>query len=229
MALATNQKPTTTATNYNHNHRILQQIPNPKTSTKLKKKKKNLKSSTKSQPNRSINDQTQPTTSGESYGGCRNFRSVSRASDWWAKIDELQSASWASDRRERSVTKDLEREWEREKKWEILPSGTKEMIKKFMQHATMRFHKWNHTVACCKKILRFGTSYETWILVFGVSNIKYLAFDTPNGNALIVEGYDPNAKINYNRWLVSCCLWGWWKFFICLLKKKKEKKKYEFF
>ena len=122
-----------------------------------------------------------------------------------------------------------EREREREKKWEILPSGTKEMIKKFMQHATMRFHKWNHTVACCKKILRFGTSYETWILVFGVSNIKYLAFDTPNGNALIVKGYDPNAKINYNRWLVSCCLWGWWKFFICLLKKKKEKKKYEFF
>ena len=54
VAIATTQEPTTTtttsattittsttiATNYNHNHRILQQIPNPKTSTKLLKKKK---------------------------------------------------------------------------------------------------------------------------------------------------------------------------------------------
>ena len=39
MAVATTQEPTTTATNYIHNHRILQQIPNPKTSKKKKKKK----------------------------------------------------------------------------------------------------------------------------------------------------------------------------------------------
>ena len=49
VAAATNQEPTTTTTtttnsksttiNFNHNHRILQQIPNPKTSTKEKKKK----------------------------------------------------------------------------------------------------------------------------------------------------------------------------------------------
>ena len=61
----------------NHNHRILQQISNPKTSTK----KKNSKSSTKPQPNRSINDQTQPTIGGESCGGRR------------AKIGDC---SWAS-------------------------------------------------------------------------------------------------------------------------------------
>ena len=40
MAVATTQEPTTiataTATNYNHYHRILQQIPNPKTSKKKK-------------------------------------------------------------------------------------------------------------------------------------------------------------------------------------------------
>ena len=40
MAVAATQEPTTiattTATNYIHNHRILQQIPNPKTSKKKK-------------------------------------------------------------------------------------------------------------------------------------------------------------------------------------------------
>ena len=67
MAVATTQEPTTTATttatNYIHNHQILQQIPNPKTSKK--KKKKNSKSSTTLQPNRSINENTQPTIGGE--------------------------------------------------------------------------------------------------------------------------------------------------------------------
>ena len=35
-----------------------------------------------------------------------------------------------------------------------------------------------------QKILRFGTSHEAWILVFGVPNAKNLAFDTPNAYAL---------------------------------------------
>ena len=97
---------TTTTTNYNHNHRILQQIPNPKTSTK--KKKINSKSSTKPQPNKSINDQTQPTIGGEiggeSYGGRRakigDCPWASRALDWRAElqIGKLQSASSALDR-----------------------------------------------------------------------------------------------------------------------------------
>ena len=29
----------------------------------------------------------------------------------------------------------------------------------------------------------FRTAYEDWIVVFGVSNAKYLAFDTPDENA----------------------------------------------
>ena len=29
----------------------------------------------------------------------------------------------------------------------------------------------------------FGTPYDAWIVVFGVSNAKYLAFDTPDKNA----------------------------------------------
>ena len=36
-----------------------------------------------------------------------------------------------------------------------------------------------------QKILRFGTSHKVWILVFRVSNSKYLAFDTPDSNALM--------------------------------------------
>ena len=35
------------------------------------------------------------------------------------------------------------------------------------------------------KIMRFGTYYERGFLVFVMSNAKYLAFDTPNENALI--------------------------------------------
>ena len=34
------------------------------------------------------------------------------------------------------------------------------------------------------KIITFGTSHEKSFLVFGVPNAKYLAFGTPNGNAL---------------------------------------------
>ena len=33
--------------------------------------------------------------------------------------------------------------------------------------------------------MRFGTYYERSLLVFVMSNAKYLAFDTPNENALI--------------------------------------------
>ena len=35
-----------------------------------------------------------------------------------------------------------------------------------------------------QKNLRFGTSHEPWILMFGVSNAKYLTFDTLDSNAL---------------------------------------------
>ena len=34
------------------------------------------------------------------------------------------------------------------------------------------------------KFLRFEIFDEGWFLVFGVSNAKYLAFNTPDGNAL---------------------------------------------
>ena len=39
-----------------------------------------------------------------------------------------------------------------------------------------------------QKNLRFGTSHKAWILVFGMSNAKYLVFDTPDGNALKFVG-----------------------------------------
>ena len=35
-----------------------------------------------------------------------------------------------------------------------------------------------------QNFLRFGTSHEAWILVFGGPNTKNLAFDTPNADAL---------------------------------------------
>ena len=34
------------------------------------------------------------------------------------------------------------------------------------------------------KIITFGTFHEKGFLVFSVPNAKYLAFDTPDGNAL---------------------------------------------
>ena len=36
------------------------------------------------------------------------------------------------------------------------------------------------------KFIGFRTPYEKDFLVFGVPNAKYLAFGTPNGNALII-------------------------------------------
>lgn len=33
-------------------------------------------------------------------------------------------------------------------------------------------------------LLAFGTSYEVWILVFVMSNVKNSVFDTPDVNAL---------------------------------------------
>ena len=42
-------------------------------------------------------------------------------------------------------------------------------------------------------ILAFRTLHRRCFLVFGVSNAKYLAFDTPNGNALsIIKNQMPN-------------------------------------
>ena len=44
-------------------------------------------------------------------------------------------------------------------------------------------HIWDGTVAV-PKILAFETSHEAHILGFGVPNAKYLAFSTPDENAL---------------------------------------------
>ena len=53
--------------NNNHHHKLHPQSPDPPTNSKSKNlnKKKNSKSSTKLQPNRSINEKTQPTIGGE--------------------------------------------------------------------------------------------------------------------------------------------------------------------
>ena len=39
-----------------------------------------------------------------------------------------------------------------------------------------------------QNILAFRKPVESGFLVFGVSNAKYLAFDTPDGNALKLNG-----------------------------------------
>ena len=41
-----------------------------------------------------------------------------------------------------------------------------------------------------QNILGFKTPNESGFLVFSVSNVKYLAFDTPNGNAPLLTGHD---------------------------------------
>ena len=41
--------------------------------------------------------------------------------------------------------------------------------------------------SCVSKLITFRTSHEKGFLVFGVSNAKYLAFGTSNGNALKVS------------------------------------------
>ena len=38
--------------------------------------------------------------------------------------------------------------------------------------------------SCVPNIIAFRTSHESGFLVFGMPNVKYLTFDTPNGNAL---------------------------------------------
>ena len=110
-----------------------------------KKKKKDSKSSTKPQPNRSINDQTQPTIgseiSNESCGGRRAKISdcpwASKASNRRVEVQigELQSASSASnqnrlflrDRKRKRVRKKRERERERERGVEtIIPKCRRE-------------------------------------------------------------------------------------------------------
>ena len=75
-----------------HRHKLQPQSLDPSTNSKSKnlnqkKKKKNSKYSTKPQPNRSINDQTQPTIGDESCGRRR------------AKIGDCPWANRASDRR----------------------------------------------------------------------------------------------------------------------------------
>ena len=38
--------------------------------------------------------------------------------------------------------------------------------------------------SCVPNIIAFRTSHKRGFLVFGVPNIKYLTYDTPDGNAL---------------------------------------------
>jgi len=49
------------------------------------------------------------------------------------------------------------------------------------------------------KIMAFGTSHERDFLMFGVSNAKYLTFDTP----------DENALSNRRRYAI-CQIFGIW-------------------
>ena len=44
--------------------------------------------------------------------------------------------------------------------------------------------KMERYYSCVVKIITFGTSHKRGFLVFGMSNAKYLAFGTPDGNAL---------------------------------------------
>ena len=46
------------------------------------------------------------------------------------------------------------------------------------------------------KILAFGTSHERGFLVFGVSNAKYLAFNTSDENALTLNGTSISRVVN---------------------------------
>ena len=120
---------------YNHHHKLQPQSPDPPTNSKsknLNKKKKNSKSSTKPQPNRSINDQTQPTIDGEiggeSCGGrwtkIDDYPWASRASDWRAElqIGELcfksESPSSWQEKKERKIVTGKKREREREAEME---------------------------------------------------------------------------------------------------------------
>ena len=48
---------------------------------------------------------------------------------------------------------------------------------------TVSSHIWDDTVVCCKNFRTFRTPYETWTVVSGVPNAKYLAFGTPDENA----------------------------------------------
>ena len=48
----------------------------------------------------------------------------------------------------------------------------------------IKFFEMKPHCSMLQKNLRFGTSHEPWILMFGVSNAKYLTFDTLDSNAL---------------------------------------------
>ena len=88
----------------------------------------------------------------------------------------------------REESEEIESEREREKNWEryIRPEVNKQMIKKkiAMYYSAVSFMELHYSIL--QKILRFRTSHEAWILVFGVPNAKYLAFDTPDRNANII-------------------------------------------
>ena len=57
--------------------------------------------------------------------------------------------------------------------------------------------------------MRFEIFDEVWFLVFGMPNVKYLTFDTPNDNAFIKKILKTIPNLNIIRFL----------------KKKKKKKK----
>ena len=75
-----------------------------------------------------------------------------------------------------------DREWQRKRR-NKRPRVNKKMIKNFETcYSAVSLMELHYSML--QKNLRFGTSHDAWILVFGVSYAKYLAFDTPDRNAL---------------------------------------------
>ena len=58
------------------------------------------------------------------------------------------------------------------------------VIIKVLQFMDSTFSNLRLHCSSMPNILAFKTPNESGFLVFGVPNVKYLAFDTPNGNAL---------------------------------------------
>ena len=95
----------------------------------------------------------------------------------------------------------------REKKLNKILRGEKKLNKKIKNTYAILFRTMPKLSWYCSMLQNFntfGTLHEAWIVVFGMSNAKYLSFDTPDSSALTKE------KCYIHNIFTTNLKWSYW-------------------
>ena len=112
--------------------------------------------------------------------GCGGWRRGKAARD----LEQRWERSWAG----RTEREEIESDGERREKNKVMREEREKRIKKILNQNGISVHTLSYLRAYCsmsQNFETFSTLDDALFLVFGVPNAKYLAFGTPDENALM--------------------------------------------